>query len=247
MRTSAARQALEPCRRRALARRRAPARRRRARDAGVVHPRVGLQRRAGAPDGLVGDDPVEQLAVEVGHARRRCSSSAANAMNAAVGPFSTSPPTIGLTATTGACGALQRLADARARRGSGRSRRAGSTGRSRSRGRAAIAASACALGRACSAPRNSRPSTGPAARSRIMNSWKERHPRAVRIHVRTGSSLIGSTRAPHAERLVQARERRGRGEPLGEQPRALEAPREVAVAEVEPHLRAERRAARPSP
>ena len=44
----------------------------------------------------------------------------------------------------------------------------------------------------------------------------------------------------HADRLVQARERRRRREAvLGAHPRALQAPREVAVAEVEPHLRAE--------
>ena len=59
----------------------------------------------------------------------------------------------------------------------------------------AIAASACSLGVACSAPRNSRPSTIPCARSRIMNSWNELHPSPPRTHVRTGSSLIGSTRA----------------------------------------------------
>ncbi len=59
----------------------------------------------------------------------------------------------------------------------------------------AIAASACSLGRACSAPRYSSPSIIPAARSRIMNSWKEHQPaEPVRTHVRTGSSLIGSTR-----------------------------------------------------
>ena len=59
----------------------------------------------------------------------------------------------------------------RAARGSGRSTAAGSTGRSRSRGREAIASSTSGVTRACSAPRNSSPSIGPAALPTIMNSW----------------------------------------------------------------------------
>ena len=59
----------------------------------------------------------------------------------------------------------------------------------------AIAASAGSLAAERGAPRNSRSSTAPRARSRIMNSWKECQPEPVRTHVRTGSSLIGNTRA----------------------------------------------------
>ena len=62
------------------------------------------------------------------------------------------------------------------------------------------------------------PSIGPRARSRIMNSWNgHQPPRRVRTHVRTGSSLIGSTRARTPDRRVQPRERGGRGVALGEQ------------------------------
>jgi len=90
-------------------------------------------------------------------------------MNEAVGPLSTSPPTIGLTATTGAFEATS------ASRMPGTAR----IGAIEARGldgpitialARAIAASASPLARACSAPRYSRPSSRPAARSRIMNS-----------------------------------------------------------------------------
>ena len=98
---------------------------------------------------------------------------------------------------------LQRVAACPARRGSGRSRSRGSTGRSRSRRPARAPRAPRASARAASIPRSSTPSTGPAARSRIMNSWK-RVPaaRALRTCVRTGSSHIGSTRAatPSARR-----------------------------------------------
>ena len=59
----------------------------------------------------------------------------------------------------------------------------------------ASASSTSGVGAAASAPRNATSSTGPSARSRIMNSWKPAHaPRAL-THVRTGASAIGSTRA----------------------------------------------------
>ena len=45
---------------------------------------------------------------------------------------------------------------------------------------------------------------------------------------------------PHSDGGVQPRERRRGGGTRGYQPRALHAPREVAVAEVEPNLHAER-------
>ena len=160
-------------------------------------------------------------------------------MNAAVGPFRTSPPTIGLTATTGA-----RRRDSASRMPGtariGAIEASGLDGPITIARASAIAASACSLGRACSAPRNSRPSTIPLARSRIMNSWNERQPAPLRTHVRTGSSLIGSTRA----RTPIASSRRASaavGEsPSARHPRALQAPGEVAVAEVEPHVAPER-------
>ena len=90
-------------------------------------------------------------------------------MNAAVGPLSTSPPTIGLTATTGAGAAIS------ASRMPGTARigaieTSGLEGPITIARAPAIAASTSALGRACSAPRNSMPSTMPSARRRIMNS-----------------------------------------------------------------------------
>ena len=116
-------------------------------------------------------------------------------MNAAVGPFRTSPPTIGLTATTGASVASS------ASRIPGTARigaidASGFDGPITIARAPAIAPSASGLGAACSAPRNSRPSTAPAACWRIMNSWNAHQPAdALRTHVRTGSSVIGSTRA----------------------------------------------------
>ena len=113
-------------------------------------------------------------------------------MNASVGPFRTWPATIGLTATTGA----EAPASASRRPGSARIgaiEASGLDGPITSARARAIAASARSLGRACSAPRNSSPSIMPAARRRIMNSWKESHPGPERTHVRTRSSLIGST------------------------------------------------------
>ena len=104
----------------------------------------------------------------------------------------------------------------------------------------AIASSAAGLGAACSAPRNSRPSTSPAALMRIMKSWKERHPAVERTHVRTGSSLAGSTavRTPIAS-FSRASAKVGVRPSASSRARS-DAPREVAVAEVEPHLDPER-------
>ncbi len=55
--------------------------------------------------------------------------------------------------------------------------------------------------------------------------------------MRTGSSHIGSTRAVDPERRGQRGVRLRRGLPVGQAPRALQAPREVAVAEREPRVR----------
>ena len=160
-------------------------------------------------------------------------------MKTSVGPFSTAPRTSGETATTGAGGRAQRVGDARRPRGSARSRSPGSRARSRPRAPSAIASSASGVGVAAPAPSISTPSTGPAARSRIMNSWKPNHSPRARTRVRTGSSVGGSTRAAHAERRPQLRERLGQPRALGQPPRALQADGEVAVAEVEPDVLAE--------
>ena len=160
-------------------------------------------------------------------------------MNAAVGPFRTSPPTIGLTATTGARRGEQRLADAGDGEDRGdRGERVGGADHDRARARdrrehlraglrllgaAELEALDDALGALADHELLERAPAGgradPGAHGVVAH---RQHPRA------------------HADRLVQARERRRRLQAvLLAQPRALQAPREVAVAEVEPHLVAE--------
>ena len=104
----------------------------------------------------------------------------------------------------------------------------------------AIASSTAAVGRACSAPRNSSPSTGPAARSRIMNSWKLRQPAGPRDPRAHGLVAHRQHARAHAEARGQLCEGVGRRASGGKHPRALDAPGEIAVPEVEPHVRPER-------
>ena len=73
-----------------------------------------------------------------------------------------------------------------------------------------------------------------------MNSWKPSHSPRARMWVRMAASLGGSTRAGTPSASRQLRERLGQPRALAEPPRALEADREVAVAEVEPDVLAER-------
>ena len=84
-----------------------------------------------------------------------------------------------------------------------------------------------------------RPPIGPAARSRIMNSWNAPQRPRTWIQVRTGSSLIGSTVAgtPSATRTSSAIS-------VSDSPAASRRARarqsaEIAVAEVEPDVLAE--------
>ena len=72
--------------------------------AGVAQLRVDPQG-GQAVDGLVGHQAVDQAGVRRPPRRRASSGWPAQRMNAAVGPLSTWPPTIGLTATTGASAA----------------------------------------------------------------------------------------------------------------------------------------------
>ena len=72
-----------------------------------------------------------------------------------------------------------------------------------------------------------------------MYSWSGHQRPAWRTRVRTRSSLIGSTRRRHAERLAQAVERLRQPRAVGQPRRALHAHREVAVAEVEPDVLAQ--------
>ena len=96
------------------------------------------------------------------------------------------------------------------------------------------------------AARTRRPRPARARPSRIMYAWKSCQAPPARTRVRTGSSLAGSTRARHAvgaaQRVGAVRQPLARREP----PRPRQAHREVAVAEVEPDVLAERRAAPPS-
>ena len=159
-------------------------------------------------------------------------------MNGSVGPLTIAPPTTGETATTGAGAARS----ASARPGTARIGRieiTGFDGPTTIARAAAIASSAAAGGLAASTPSYSTPSTGPAPRSRIMNSWKSTHRPRARTRVRTGASAIGSTRAPtpsaRAELGQRLGQRRALAQPLG----PAQPDREIAVAEVEPHVDAE--------
>ena len=162
-------------------------------------------------------------------------------MNASVGPFTDRAADERATATTGCRRRAQRLAASRAPRGSARSRSPGSTARSRSRApRRSPRAPRRRRGRAVGAA-YSTPSTGPSPRSRIMNSWKARQRPRAGTHVRTGSSRHRQHPRGHAQRaphLVDAprsalRRRRSRSARSRHD-------RQVAVAEVEPDVLAER-------
>ena len=189
---------------------------------------------------LVGDEPVEQPVVVRGDAvaRERLARPGAGASPSA--PSATRPPTSGETATTRCRAVAQRLAhpaqgedrpdrDDRIRRPDDHGARAGER-------RSAPAPSARRpRRRGTRRPRPARPpargSGTPAARSSS---------RGRRTCVRTGASLIGSTRAgtPSARRSASAA---AVGvAPVGEPPRARQADREVAVAEVEPDVLAQR-------
>ena len=147
-------------------------------------------------DVFIGDDPVEQLAVEVRDPVRA-------ALERGERHERGGRALQHLAADDRAdrddrrVGAPSAPRGSPARRGSARSRRAGWTGRSRSRARRRSRASTCSLGRACSAPRNSRPSIGPAARSRIMNSWKAHQP-AAPVRTQRAHRVIAHRQHPRA-------------------------------------------------
>ena len=128
----------------------------------------------------------------------------------------------------------------RARSGSARSRSPGSTARSRSPAPARAPPAPPGSPAPSRRRRTSTPSTGPSARSRIMNSWKPNHSPRARMWVRTAASLRRQHARRDAERPRQLRERLGQPRALAEPPRPLQADREVAVAEVEPDVLAER-------
>ncbi len=158
-------------------------------------------------------------------------------MNEAVGPLSTSPPTIGLTATTGAGRrAAPRRCRARRDRGDRGERVAGSdhdrpgVGDRRQR----LLARPRLLGAAELEPLDQ--PGGALADHELLEgepAGTGPYPRAHRVIAHRQHSRA------HADRLVQARQGGGRRESFGEHARALQAPREVAIAEVEPHIHAE--------
>src|SRR3954471_4127954 len=118
----------------------------------------------------------------------------AQAMNLSVGPFSTAPRTSGETATTGA-GVLASASAIPDTARIGPIEMTGFDGPMMIAFAPFSAATAGAVARAAAAPRSSTPSTGPCARWRIMNSWKENHSPRAATHVRSASSVGGSTRA----------------------------------------------------
>ena len=110
------------------------------------------------------------------------------------------------------------------------------------RGRRAAAASNRRSGRARPRRPRTRALRRPARSAGARNSpGRSSQPSAVRTRVRTGSSLIGRTRGRYAEAIGRSRLRDRRQRLAGAQPpRALDVRREVAVAEPEPGLAAER-------
>ncbi len=161
-------------------------------------------------------------------------------MNAAVGPLSTSPPTIGLTATTGARLATERLAQLVDRQDrSDRDDRVGGADHDRVR-RPAIARSTSGVVPASRAPRNCTSCTSPCPRAWIRNSCSPDQRPSASTRVRTGRSLIGSTAradaesAPLSSRCASVRRR-----PCASACARLIADGQILVAEVEPDLVAE--------
>ena len=109
----------------------------------------------------------------------------------------------------------------------------------------ASASSTSGVAGAAGPPRNSTSSTGPSPRALIMNSWNGHQRSWASTRVRTGLSLIGSTRARDAERTGDRGVGLGQPDAGVERAGALDADREIPVAEVEPHLDAESREGRP--
>ena len=220
---------------------RAPPRRRARAAVGVGHQRVGERARGtpATPSRLVGEQPVEHARRRRARCPRRRSGSPACAMNAAVGPFSTAPPTIGETATTGRGRRAQRLGhpghgEDRADRDD-RVRRA-----DHDRARApAIASSTAArrlrrvdrrrTRRRRPGPRRARGSGTPAGRVQRAAGAA----RACAPARRTSAARARATPIARGQRGVRLRRRLAGGEA----PPALQAPGEVAVAEVEPRVR----------
>ena len=148
--------------------------------------------------------------------RRWTVAAPSSSMNAAVGPLTTSPPTSGLTATTGA-----RLA-AIASRMPGTARigpieMIGFDGPITIVCAPAIASATSGVGLAAPAPRKSTSCTGPSPRALIMNSCSGHHLSWASTRVRTGRSLIGSTRAWTLELLGQM----PRAPPSAARPRSM--------------------------
>ena len=120
-------------------------------------------------------------------------------------PATGPPPTIPLTPTARVAPGGDRVADARAPRGSARSTRPGSTGRTRRRRPSAIASSTPGAGRRVGGPAYRTPSRRrpPAAATQYSWKWRSSGSPVSRsthsIRVSTGSSVTGSSRAPHAE------------------------------------------------
>ena len=220
---------------------------------GVAHLHVGLERRHAAR-ALVGDEAVDQPGVVRDDPVGATADAPPTPGTRSVGPFSTAPRTSGDTATTGAAVAASASAIP-ARPGSARSRSPGWRARSPPRSPRRSPPSPPGAGAAGPAPSTSTPSTGPRAPSRIMNSWKPNHSPRARTWCAPARRSAAAP-APHAQRRPQLLERLRQPRALRQPPRALQADREVAVAEVEPHVLAElaqrvhdveRVAARPQP
>ena len=204
---------------------------------------VGKLRRGLIDERFVGDDPVEEpradALVVARRRRRRSLGTPAPPRNASVGPLSTSPPTTGLTATTGA------RTSASARRSRSRIGPIEITGLLGP----TITARACAS--AASTSRRRRGGAPPPRRCRKRHlvhrpaaalADQELLQRASRRR-RCGRALVAHRQHRSASR--RSRPQSSRSAAVGVMPsssirRALQAPREVAVAELEPDVDPER-------
>ena len=221
---------------------RASRRRRRRRARRIGHRARRSRARGRRRRALVGDEPVEQRRRSAAATPSARAAARPSAMNGSVGPLSTAPPTSGRHGDDRAPGSrpAPRACPGTARigpieitgfdgpitiaRGASRSPRAPR----RVGARRSIPSKLDVLDRALAAAEDhellERPTTRPCARTRV----------------RTGSSHIGSTRARTPSAAVERRQRLGQA--LAARPaarRALDADREVAVAEVEPDVAAE--------
>ena len=190
---------------------------------GVVHQRPRDDRPHARPRlvrvGLVDHERVDQALVAVCDVRRARAARRAGRASGRPGPRTARPPISGLTATAGHAPALERVADLRRPRGSGRCRRTGCSARSRS-GRPPRAPRARRARRARPRrPRSGRrrPRRGARARRTTPGTGTRRRASRPRCAAGRRSPAAAPARAPSAPRDPRrhGRERLARAQRLG--------------------------------